>query len=119
MFCGHSGVGKTTLLSRLTHRNIGKVGDVNKLTKKGRHTTTGATLVFSEDKSFWVDTPGVREFKLTLPSPGDLRKYFNELSQMGCDPGCLHREELDCKAKESPRYPSYRRILESLFVGEG
>ena len=42
VFCGHSGVGKNTLLKKLTGREDIILGAVNALTEKGRQTTTTA-----------------------------------------------------------------------------
>lgn len=79
-FCGHSGVGKTTLLRRVLGRDIGKVGDVNERTGKGRHTTTGAALYeFSEVDAILIDTPGIREFDLAPVEESVLRRTLSRL----------------------------------------
>ncbi len=118
-FCGHSGVGKTSLLRALTGKDLGKVGDVSDATARGRHTTTSAVLLEGPGQSRWIDTPGVREFGLGRVAPGELRSHFPELAHLQCEQsGCLHRDEAGCLARELPRYLSYRRILESLLSGE-
>lgn len=62
-FCGHSGVGKTSLLRRLLGDDgYGRVGEVNAALGKGRHTTTGAILLQGPDGSSWIDTPGIMNF---------------------------------------------------------
>lgn len=117
-FCGHSGVGKTSLLNALMGQSVGRVGDVNEATGKGRHTTTGAVLLGGPESSRWIDTPGVRAFGLIDIEPDSLHRFFPELAAAGCPPACRHRDEAGCKAAALPRYQSYRRILESLESGE-
>lgn len=119
VFSGHSGVGKTSLLRVLLKSDIGKVGEVNKQTGKGRHTTTGAVLLGGPDHSQWIDTPGIREFGLVNIEPEQLAFGFPEFKGLECSKkGCLHLDEENCAAKELPRYPSYRRILLSVLSGE-
>ena len=123
VFCGHSGVGKTSLLRALLETDIGKIGELNEFTKKGKHTTTSAILyegpLSSHGKSYWIDTPGIRAFGLLGINPGDLSQFFVEFSDAKCGtPHCQHWEELDCAVRSFPRYDSYRRIMESLLSGE-
>ncbi len=62
-FCGHSGVGKTSIIRALLgDAAFGKVGDVSAASGKGRHTTTGAILTALPDGSAWIDTPGIMNF---------------------------------------------------------
>ncbi|MGZ3698403.1 MAG: ribosome small subunit-dependent GTPase A [Bdellovibrionota bacterium] len=115
VFCGKSGVGKTSLLRSLLERDIGRVGEVSDSTGKGRHTTTAAVLLGGPAHSQWIDTPGVREFALTNVKPETLSAFFPEFASLSCTAqGCSHLEEADCQARELPRYGSYRRIHESL-----
>lgn len=115
-FCGHSGVGKTSLLNAFMGQEVGRTAEVSQATGKGQHTTTGAYLI---PGSRWIDTPGIREFGLTGVAPDQLREYFPEFAALECQAqGCLHRHEENCGAHELPRYGTYRRILESLIAGE-
>jgi ribosome biogenesis GTPase / thiamine phosphate phosphatase len=117
VFCGHSGVGKTSLLRLLTGSEIGKVAETNVLTGKGRHTTTGAVLIQAHDHTQWIDTPGVREFGLMHIEPQELKGYFPEFITAQCPLSeCLHFEEPSCQARSFPRYPSYLRIFKSLLA---
>jgi ribosome biogenesis GTPase len=119
VFCGQSGVGKTSLLRVLLGSEIGKVGDVSSATGKGKHTTTAAVLLGGPDHSDWIDTPGVREFGLAEIQPAQLKQYFPEFQNLRCEQSdCLHEEEEGCHARALSRYSSYRRILTSLRSGE-
>jgi ribosome biogenesis GTPase len=115
-FCGHSGVGKTTILNALLGSEIGKTKAVSVATGKGMHTTTGAYLIPGTNL---IDTPGIREFGLINVKPEMLRRYFPEFQGLGCaEPECWHRDEAGCAARSLPRYGSYRRMVESLIAGE-
>lgn len=120
-FCGHSGVGKTSLFRVLTGRpELGRIGDVNTQTGKGKHTTTSAVLYRDQrTQSDWVDTPGVREFGLIGVTSETLADFFPEFRGLGCTQnGCRHGGESGCEAGELFRYSSYRRIRESLVERE-
>ena len=120
VFCGHSGVGKTSLLNRLLGASNRKVGDVSEFTGKGKHTTTSAVLLEGSEEGKWIDTPGVRAFGLVGLVPEELKNYFPEFSDLPCsEHGCSHIGEPDCQAATTPRYANYRRIFESLQAGEG
>jgi len=119
VFCGHSGVGKTSLLRALTGREIGKIGEVSEATGKGRHTTTSAVLISEPGESFWIDTPGMRSFGLALVESEELSRYFPELEAASCNPKpCSHgpkEESPGCAARGLPRYESFVRIRQSLL----
>ena len=123
VFCGHSGVGKTSLLRELTGRDIGRVGEVSDATGKGRHTTTSAVLLQGPGDSLWIDTPGIRAFGLLGVKPETLQQYFPELEAAACSAKpCSHGPETEnpgCAARGLPRYESFSRIRQSLLEGEG
>lgn len=115
LFSGQSGVGKTSLLNALLGQTVGRVGEVNAFTGKGKHTTTSSVLIEGPKGSRWFDTPGVRELGLVGVDPEDVREYFAEFASLPChNRGCLHAGESACDAVTMPRYESYRRIVESL-----
>ena len=136
VFCGHSGVGKTSLFRRILGTEVGKIGEVNIQTGKGRHTTTSAIL-YQRGTSSWIDTPGIREFGLVGVTSENLQNYFPEFSKLPCTAnGCSHighlQEEKDqdryqvelvqapdgCDAAGLFRYPSFLRIHASLLERE-
>lgn len=119
LFVGHSGVGKTSLLRALTGLEIGKIGELNEATLKGRHTTTSSVLYKHPDGTEWIDSPGVRSFGLAGFEAEDLCDFFPELARLACSQsGCLHDGEAFCQASSVERLASYRRIRESLAAGE-
>ncbi|MGE0615979.1 MAG: ribosome small subunit-dependent GTPase A [Bacteriovoracia bacterium] len=118
-FCGHSGVGKTSLLRVLLGRNVGQVAKVSEGNKKGTHTTKGAVLFQGPGGAHWVDTPGVREFGLVGISHEHAAQYFPEFRDLPCTrAGCDHITRADCQATGLARYESFKRIFLSLRDGE-
>jgi ribosome biogenesis GTPase len=117
VFCGHSGVGKTSLFRTLLNRDIGRIGEVNVQTGKGRHTTTSSILYRDEaTQANWIDTPGIREFGLIGVEAENLRNFFPEFSSLACTAnGCSHLGEEGCEATDLFRHGSYLRIHESLL----
>ena len=116
-FCGHSGVGKTSLLRRLIgDESFGRVGELSGATGMGRHTTTGAVLLAAADGSAWIDTPGIMNFTLVGVDPAGLLQHFPELARAAvfCPADCRHDEEPGCALPALPRWRSYRQILPTL-----
>ena len=125
---GHSGVGKSSLLNALEPGLGLDVGDVNVVTRRGKHTTTAAVWIpFGEDGAV-VDTAGIREFGLFGIPKRDVPWLFRDIAAVapGCKyPDCLHLHEPRCAVDEAVengeiatfRYESYLRILEGLDEG--
>jgi ribosome biogenesis GTPase len=115
VFCGHSGVGKTSLFRTILEKNVGKTGEVSESTGKGRHTTTSSVL-YQKGDSKWIDTPGIREFGLIGVTSENLSTYFPEFKDLECSRrGCSHIGMDDCQATALFRYPSFSRIHDSLL----
>ncbi len=122
---GHSGVGKSSLLNLIEPGLALKVGLVNAVSHRGRHTTTAAVLVPLAGGGAVVDTPGIREFGLFNVPRTEVGRLFRELVAVadGCKFGnCLHRGEPGCAAAAAVeagtvaawRLESYQRMLETL-----
>jgi len=118
VFCGHSGVGKTSILRNILNQDIGKIGAVD-VRGKGKHTTSSAVLYSSlvnNERVKVIDTPGIREFSFFDIEIIELKKYFPEFEKYQCaDYECIHDlNSENCGVKETPRYQSYLKILETL-----
>lgn len=127
---GPSGVGKSTLLNAVSPGLDLRTGKISKATRKGKHTTTVATLHALETGGYVVDTPGLREFGLIGLDPGHLSHYFPEMLEplTQCRfPNCQHDHEPGCAVKDAvdegrldiERYDSYLGMLYSLRLGLG
>ena len=124
VLCGHSGVGKSSLIKALCPHWKIRIGDVSGKSGKGRHITRMAEMYRLPSGGFIVDTPGIREFQPTV-APDELDTHFVEfVPYLGkCRfKGCTHRHEPQCAIKEAyaaekiteKRYKSYLAIYESL-----
>lgn len=95
IFLGQSGVGKSSLINRLTSKEVdlrtqavGKAG-------KGTHTTTWSEIIDCGD-FYLIDSPGIRSLSLDDIDPDHLASYFPDLAVTisGCRfTNCLHEED--------------------------
>lgn len=122
VFCGQSGVGKSSLLNAL-HPGLNRpTGDVSGDTGKGRHTTRVAEMIPMEGAGWVIDTPGIRQLELWDVVPEEVEGYFREFRPFVADchfPDCTHTHETDCGILRAVRqgyvselrYQSYVRIV--------
>ena len=122
MFCGHSGVGKSTLVNAISPGLGLKTGIVSKQNQQGQHTTTFAEM-FDLGASRIIDTPGIKGFGIVGIKPEELSGYFIEFAILkgGCKfNNCMHTSEPNCAIKgaieqgkiAASRYKSYLQLLE-------
>ena len=130
LFVGHSGVGKSTLLNALAPTLELVAGEVNRVTGKGRHTTTAAWLVRPEPDLELIDTPGVRGFGLWGIGPRDLDQAYPEFRPLlgecrfaDCrhdrEPGCALHVAAKSGAIAPRRLESYLKLREELEAESG
>ncbi len=123
-FVGHSGVGKSSLLTALSGVAIA-TGEVRAYDGKGRHTTTRSQLHHLGDGTRIIDTPGVRSFGVGRIDYRQLAEGFPEIAEAAelCRwNDCKHAKESECAVKEAVgagairavRYKSYLRLLDEL-----
>lgn len=119
---GQSGVGKSSLLNAMYPSLKLKTGNVSESTSKGKHTTVTSVLKKADEKTFVVDTPGMREIDPYGIRKEDLGHYFKEFSFYSDNcrfNTCTHYHEPDCAVVSavendlinSDRYQSYLNIL--------
>lgn len=123
---GHSGVGKTTLINKLTGSDL-PIGELSEKTRKGAHTTSNAIMLVvskpdSSEYGYVIDTPGIREFSLEGIAQEELRHLFIEFRKYAPNcafSSCTHITEPDCAVRAamergdiSPmRYESYLTLF--------
>ena len=101
---GSSGVGKSTLLNTLAGTTVAATKGVRDDDKKGRHTTTTATLIPLSLGGYVVDTPGIRQFQLWDVIPEEVAGYFRDIRPYVSHcrfPDCTHTHEVDCAVKDA------------------
>jgi len=126
LVAGHSGVGKSTLLNRLSPIITQATNAISDFSDKGTHTTTFAEMFQLNESTFIIDTPGIKEWGLVDMEPQEISDYFPEMRdlRLNCKFGarCLHINEPKCAIKEAvennditlSRYESYL----SMALGE-
>lgn len=127
-FAGLSGVGKSTLLSKITGLDI-ETGEISDKISRGKHTTRHVELFSLGENTFVLDTPGFSSLEINDIKSDELWKYFPEMadSEGRCRfRGCIHINEPDCEIKNrlsegkisQSRYESYKELYKKLKEGE-
>jgi len=99
-FIGSSGVGKSTLINRLTGEATIKTKELRN-DDKGRHATTRRDLIVIPNGGAVIDTPGMREIGVESV---DLNKTFMDIDDLAkfCRfKDCQHENEPDCAVKKA------------------
>jgi ribosome biogenesis GTPase / thiamine phosphate phosphatase len=95
-FIGSSGVGKSSLINRLTGSEQLEVNPLSTASAKGVHTTTFRQLIELKNGSMLIDTPGLREVGLTGTEAG-LYETFSDITTLA--ENCRYR---DCRHEKEP-----------------
>ena len=125
-FTGNSGVGKSSLLNRLSPELSLKTAEVSEKLGRGKHTTRHVELFDLGEGSLLADTPGYASFELEMMKiipkeelAADFREFRPYLGECRF-PDCAHRKEPGCAVTEAlregkiapSRYRSYERLYE-------
>ncbi len=120
---GSSGVGKTTLINKLSGRELLPVRDVSQ-SGKGVHTTTRRQLIVLENGALLIDTPGLRELGLIGDDGGpgdafaDIAEYAGQCRFPDCthvqEPGCAVRAALESGGLSPERYRNYSKLAREM-----
>lgn len=100
---GSSGVGKSTLVNKLTGERLMKTGHISDSTGKGRHVTSHRELFVLENGGIIIDNPGMREVGIADSSTG-LETTFDEIIQWAEEcrfKDCTHTTESGCRVLEA------------------
>ena len=107
LIAGHSGVGKSTLLNKIAPHIKQTVGDVSDFSSKGTHTTTFAEMFPLDEKTYVIDTPGIKEWGLVDMNAQEISDYFPEMREvrLECKFGarCIHVNEPQCAVLDAIR----------------
>ena len=125
-FTGNSGVGKSSILNRLSPALNLPVGEVSEKLGRGRHTTRHVELYYLGEDTYVADTPGFSSFdtdqmdvmlkeNLQYAFP-DFGRYLGSCQFHECthrkEPGCAVREAVEEGMLERTRYDSYLKLYE-------
>jgi ribosome biogenesis GTPase len=120
---GSSGVGKSTIINRLTGADTLKTREVRPSDQRGRHTTRHRQLIVLPGRGLLIDTPGMRELQMWDISAA-VEETFDDIEQLatGCHfTNCRHAGEPRCAvtaAVEEGRLPAERLASYLKLQGE-
>ena len=116
---GSSGVGKTTLINRLTGRDDFDTKAVSG-TGEGTHSTTRRQLVVLDSGALFIDTPGMRELGILGAGDGmnrgfeDIIGFSGDCRYVDCshtaEPGCAVLAAIASGELSRERYASYLKL---------
>lgn len=120
-FLGMSGVGKSTLAAVLTGIDI-ETGAVREDDMRGRHTTTAREMHPIPEGGWLIDTPGMRELRLT-DMAGGIDETFAEIAGLaehcrfrdcahGPEPGCAVQAAVKAGTVDAARVERWKKLHE-------
>ena len=145
VFSGNSGVGKSTLLNKIVPEANLRTAEISEAHNAGMHTTTFSEMIpFSHstfhiphstinqnriERSWLIDTPGIKGFGTFDMEPEEICGYFKEIFHFSkncrfrnCththEPGCAVRKALEEHYIAESRYNSYLSMLEDKEEGK-
>ena len=125
VFAGPSGVGKSsTLNSFFPDANV-QTGGLSEKIQRGKHTTRHSELMFVDDDTYIMDTPGFSSLYTEGIEAEDLKLYFPEIAAYTgtckfnmcnhiSEPGCLVKEAVGDGRISKMRYDDYVMIYNEL-----
>lgn len=124
VLCGPSGVGKSTILNKISERYIMQTGSISDKVDLGKHTTRHSELIEVKE-GFIVDTPGFSSLEIDFIKKNELQFAFPEFDNIRHEcrfSGCIHYKEPGCAVKEQvengiinqKRYDFYIKLLEEI-----
>lgn len=122
---GPSGVGKSSIINILQPNAEMETGAISTKIERGRHTTRHSELIYIEENTYIMDTPGFSSLFINDFEKEELKDYFPEFAeyQEGCKfQGCAHINEPKCMVKDAllegkisqVRYNNYLEMFNEL-----
>ena len=125
VFAGPSGVGKSSTLNSLFPDANVQTGGLSEKIQRGKHTTRHSELMFVDDDTYIMDTPGFSTLYIPGMEKEDLKGFYPEFRKW--EPycrfqGCNHISEPDCGVRQGLeegsisllRYENYKLLYEEL-----
>lgn len=126
VFAGPSGVGKSSLLNAVNPEYELKIGEISDKNKRGKHTTRHTELLYLEENSYVLDTPGFSSLDMDfIEDERELSDYFIEFKKhssnckfINCihlsEPGCEIKRQVEDNEISSGRYQNYLLFLDEI-----
>lgn len=122
---GPSGVGKSSLINRLSPAANMETGAISVKIERGKHTTRHSEIIALGEETYIVDTPGFTSLDISEITKEELGRYYPEFVQY--EPyckfsGCAHINEPSCGVKDAVadgriskvRYENYKVLYQEL-----
>ncbi len=118
---GSSGVGKSTLLNTLSGAEVAETAGIRAGDEKGKHTTTARALYRLRAGGWLLDSPGMRELRLSDVESG-IEQVFTDITGLAAAcrfRNCQHESEPDCAVQnaiadgtlDAERLRRYRKLM--------
>ena len=122
---GPSGVGKSSLINIFQPDANMETGSISEKIERGKHTTRHSELIWIEDNTYIMDTPGFSSLYTNAFEKEELKYYFREFTAfegqckfIGCDhihePGCAIKQALEDGKIHPVRYKNYLEMYQEL-----
>ena len=122
---GPSGVGKSSLINILQPEAQMETGSISEKIERGKHTTRHSELIWIEEDTYIMDTPGFSSLYTNEFEKEELKYYFTEFEPyegtcrfQGCDhvhePGCAVKQALEEGKIHQVRYNNYLEMYQEL-----
>ena len=122
---GPSGVGKSSLINILQPDAKMETGNISEKIERGKHTTRHSELIWIEDDTYIMDTPGFSSLYVNEFEKEELKYYFPEFEPyegqckfIGCDhvhePGCVIKDAVESGRIHKVRYENYLEMYKEL-----
>ena len=122
---GPSGVGKSSLINIFQPDANMETGSISEKIERGKHTTRHSELIWIEENTYIMDTPGFSSLYTNDFEKEELKFYFREFEDyegqcrfLGCDhihePGCKVKEALEEGKIHQVRYKNYLEMYQEL-----
>lgn len=119
---GQSGVGKSSIINRLSDGADQRVATISDKTGEGRHTTVNSVMIPLPQGGVVIDSPGVRDYAPALESARNAAGGFREIAAAAqhcrfanCrhlrEPGCAIKSAVEDGSITARRYESFKRIV--------
>lgn len=128
VFCGASGVGKSTLLNHLFPELQAEVGELSEKIQRGKNTTRATTLYRVAEDTYIADTPGFTMLETEMYckiEKEELAELFPEFvpflgqcrytkCQHTCEDGCRILQEIADGTISRERHDSYTKLYQEI-----
>jgi ribosome biogenesis GTPase len=125
VLAGPSGVGKSSLINIIKPEAQMETGSLSEKIKRGKHTTRHSELIYVDEDTYVMDTPGFSSLYISEIEENELKDFFYEFEYYndkcrfnGCmhlnEPGCAVKEALNGGKISSIRYDNYKTLYGEL-----